>query len=183
MPADGPKFDFATIVAPGTEPKIHSIFDFTAESLEQLAFWLEQRGLHIPINQVLGFSQTVQKDGGTITTDESRTTATYANLTTTGPSLTGLSDGTYVIYFGCTVYNPAGVGDGRMSIDVNSAGAADADAVLHSGGNFNISLSRTLVKTLTAGGNNTLVAKYKGDGANASHFLNRWLIAQRIGNA
>jgi len=37
--------DFATIEAPGTKPKITSIFDFSAEALGQLKLWFEQAGI------------------------------------------------------------------------------------------------------------------------------------------
>lgn len=54
MPEGGPTKDFATIPNAGPIPKIHSVFDFTAEALEQLAFWFEQRGLKIPLNNLMG---------------------------------------------------------------------------------------------------------------------------------
>jgi hypothetical protein len=48
--------DFPTLRAPGGVPKIHSIFDFTAEALGQLRLWLEMNPPSIPVDQVLGFN-------------------------------------------------------------------------------------------------------------------------------
>lgn len=38
----------------GRLPIIRDLYDFTAEALGQVKLWLEQQGMNIPLNQVLG---------------------------------------------------------------------------------------------------------------------------------
>jgi hypothetical protein len=182
VPEGGPNYDFAQIVAPGTEPKIHSIFDFTAESLEQLAFWLEQRGLHIPVTQLLGYSQTTPKVATDVATAETTISAAYTDLATTGPSLTGLSDGVYQVSFGARMFGTVAGQLVLMSLSPNGAAAVDGDSIQSDAtANFQSSM-RQVVYTLTNGGNNTITTKYKVTGGTGT-FGYRFLHALRVGNA
>jgi hypothetical protein len=182
MPVDGPKMDFATVTQTGTEPKIHSIFDFTAESLEQLAFWLEQRGIHIPISQILGFSQFVLKYA-TVDAGEATTSTTFTDLATVGPSLTGLSNGTYAVLFGCWGQSTDATQPARMSISVNGVAAAAGDGIQIPSSAAQMSSMRLIQETLSSGGNNSIAAKYcVAGGVNTATFAHRWIAALRVAN-
>jgi hypothetical protein len=114
-----------------------------------------------------------------VTTDESTTSATYAALTTAGPSITLPLAGDYRVAIGAAfeTINAAGT-TGLMSYDIGGTGAVDANAAWGSwqasGATGNIDTgSRERVKTaLTAV---ALVSKYKSTTANAMHFFNRWM--------
>jgi hypothetical protein len=182
VPVDGPNTDFATLVAPGTEPKIHSIFDFTAEALEQLAFWIEQRGLHIPVTQLIGFSQFTAQAAPFISSSESTTSTAYTALATAGPAITGLSDGRYLVMYGALISTSSGGDRSIMSLSYNGAAASDSDACESRDTNLS-SVSRTTTATLAGGGNNSITAKYRSSvGTSTATFASRWLVALRYGN-
>lgn len=50
--------DFATLKPLGTDPKITSIFEVSAEFLGQLKLWFEQNPLKIAFTQITGFTQS-----------------------------------------------------------------------------------------------------------------------------
>lgn len=67
--------------SPGVTPKITSIYDFSAEALGQLKVWLEQAGLNIPINQVVGYNSVTQSSRVQRSSALSLTTATLTKVT------------------------------------------------------------------------------------------------------
>lgn len=139
----------------------------------------------IPVSQITGFKQIEQVEvssatTGTVGTSQTTTSATYVDLATVGPQLTGLRNGQYLIFFGVAVlWNTGGV-NAWMSISVNGATAVDADACTVAT-TVGMSPTRAVVKTLSSGNANTLLAKYRTDGGSTGNYQHRWLIAQRIG--
>lgn len=170
---------FAEFEQPGATPKITSIFDFTAEALGQLRLWLEQNPPAIPITSILGFSQfAAQHDS--VAAQESTTSTSYTNLTTVGPRLENLPDGKYVILFGCASGSTLDATEPRMSVKINSTEAVDADGGVTSLARW-AGQSSAVIKTLSNGGNNTILCRYRTD-TNTGQFRHRWLVAIRIGN-
>jgi hypothetical protein len=162
---------------------ITSIYQMSPEALEQLAQWIETRGIRTPASQISGFQQFLAQSAPSVLTIESTTVTTYGDLATVGPSLTGLSDGNYIVLFGCRA-NGAAADSARMSISVNGTAASDSDDCQSDSQNLiaGMSVMRAVPKRLNAGGNNTIVAKYRSQvGANVS-FGNRWLTAIRWAN-
>lgn len=179
MPAGGPKYDFATISAPGTEPKIHSIFDFTAEALEQLAFWLEQRGIHTPISQILGFSQFTAQSAAVFDV-ESTTSTSYTSLATSGPTISGLGPGKYLVLVSAYMRTESNSIAAYMSYSVNSTSPSDHTAAV-TANTDGAKLVGIGTETLT-GDNNNIAALYKIEGASTGHFSDRNLIVLKYGN-
>lgn len=141
----------------------------------------------IPIYQLQGFQQ-FSATSATILTGESTTSGTYTNLATTGPEITGLSKGKYLIFFGagaCNTGNTLGW-QAAMSLSINSAAASENDRCMAahqaSSSAGTVSISRTVEKTLSQE-SNTVTCKYRLAFGGTAFFEYRWLIVQRIGNA
>lgn len=137
-------------------------------------------GVPIPISQITGFAQFAPQPATDVTTNESTTSTTYTNLATTGPSLSGLSNGRYMILFGCALKHSAGAGNASlMSVSVNGA-APGASEHCSSEMTGYVSVNRALFKSLTAGAN-TISCQYRVT-AGTGDFANRWLAAIRYAN-
>jgi len=136
----------------------------------------------VPVGQLVGFSQFTAQVAAAVDTQEQTNSTTYVNLTTTGPTLTGLPDGQYLVLFGAAAeIDTATVNSARMSLEVNGVAAADTDMAL-SGSQFLVSVSRVVTKTFAAG-SNTITAKYRSTNAGTNAiFANRWMILLRYAN-
>lgn len=166
----------------GQIPVVTSILkDFSAEALGELRTWLEQNPPAVTIQSIIGFSQFTAQVAPVITTQESRTTNSFSDLATVGPTLSGLSNGNYLVLFGALVNNNAG-GGGAMSVSVNGGAPSFSDRAFSDLAGANISVMRAVTVSLSAG-NNTLTAQYEGNGAATSFWQLRWLIALRYSNA
>jgi hypothetical protein len=110
-----------------------------------------------------------------VTTDDTTTSATYAALTTAGPSIALPRAGDYMVEIGFAGYVSSAGSTLTMSYDIGGTGAVDADGVAFdepSASGYAETQSRPRVKTgLTAV---SLVSKYKRV-AGTAHFLNRWM--------
>lgn len=138
-------------------------------------------GSLIPASQIHGWSQfnAIQSQ---VLASESTSSATYTNLSTTGPSITGLADGTYLLLFGAQYDSPAG-NAGYMSPSINGATPDDNDAAVEdprSANRFNI--ARAVVKTISNNNNNSITMKYKVPAAGSNSWAYRWLVVFRISN-
>ena len=181
MPTDRDPNLFPKIGPAGPLPKVNSIFDFSADALAQLRLWLEQNPPAIGISNILGFSQFTAEGASPVITQETTTSGTYTDLATVGPTITGLSDGQYVILFGSLASTSVAGTAAIMSVQLNSATASDNDLAQSQSTNPT-SIARGIVKTLANSGNNTITAKYRTDGTHTGTFSNRWLVALKFAN-
>ena len=135
----------------------------------------------LSISQVFGFEQFTAQSATPVLTEETTASVTYTDLATAGPTLTGLPDGQYVIFFGSSVDNSDAAGASIVSVQINATGASDDD---RTGGTGTVAVNATrgVVKTLNAGGNNSITMKYRV-GAGTGTFGLRWMFALRSGNA
>ena len=171
---------------PGQIYQINSINDLSPEALGQVRSWLEASGFQLPISQVIGFSQFTAQYA-TVSTEQSITSGSFADLATVGPQLTNLPSGKYLFLFG-------GALEGRpsdnatiawMSLSFNGDAATEADGIRQQG-ELAIPASRATITTLR-NASNTVVAKYKwtsssspGTNPTASY---RWLVSLKYANA
>lgn len=145
-------------------------------------------GALIPPSQILGGGLLKESNAAQIATAESTSSTSYTNLSTTGPTLSGLSDGTYLILLGCTMAATLNSWDAYMSISINGAAASDSDGwvsawTVSEGAAVEylaVSGSRALLKEISNENNNTLTAKYKTGGVGVD-FSNRWMMALKVG--
>lgn len=134
----------------------------------------------IPISQIVGFSQFTANQSQ-ILASESTTSTSFADLTTLGPQVSGLSAGQYLLLYGATGENSAG-SHAYISVSVNGAAAVDADAAVVEpiSTTMDFTLMRAVTKTVDEA-SNSFTLKYKV-GAGTGTFYNRWMIVLRIGN-
>lgn len=143
----------------------------------------------LPGSQIVGGVSNLRFGLDGIATSQSTSSSSYTDLSTVGPTLSGISNGSYLIMFGAVVSVVASVFNANMSIQVNDTSATDADCIQvgfagpEGPGVESSTLSgmRAVLKTLDADNNNTITCKYKGNGIGAS-FLNRWLFYIKVGN-
>lgn len=177
--------DFATLTPPGQLPKIDSIFDVSANFLAQLRLWLEQNPPAIGIKNIIGFSQYAAAMNVTAN-NEARTSSTYGDLTHTGPTLSNLADGQYIVLWGAIAAGVAGVSNANMAVSVNGAAAPGGTNGLTALTNVSSFASIVAADTfiLKTGSGNSLQAKYNSsDNASSCQWLNRWLLAFKYANA
>lgn len=164
-------------------PVVNSIFDFSAEALGQLKTWLEGAGLAIPITQVLGFSgftATVDQVTGTDTT----TSTSYVSPTTvTGPTISGLADGQYVVVLKANLKTSSSSGLALASMSYNGSTPLDTDAAV-CGVTTGLTSCVGIAKvTLNNGGNNTIDTQFRSEFNTVTVTLgNRTLVALRFAN-
>jgi hypothetical protein len=145
--------------------------------------WITTAGIDVPIGQVIGFSQYVARAASPVVPTEGTTSAAYTNLATTGPELTDLPDGQYLILFGAGINSTGTPTNGFMGVKVNSTEADDDDACHGFIPNTTAAPgARAITKTLDGGGSNTLLARYRSDGSNTVQFRRRWLVAVKYAN-
>lgn len=149
--------------------------------------WMTDRvavaGLDVPIGQIVGFNLFVPQIAPDIATEESTTSTTYVSLTTTGPELSGLPNGSYLLLYSAEARSSNTDGASAISPQVNSTAPSDGDSAAATGSS-EIGMVGFTTKTLTAG-NNTITLKYRAAGSNpgTSSFKFRRLIALRYTNA
>lgn len=129
----------------------------------------------IPFSHFFGAKSNLARSGNSVSASETTTSATYADLTTLGPEITGLANGTYAVFFGT---NMAGQG-AYAAVSVNAAVPSDDDAVHES--EIDVTAGRGLFVTLTSNNVNKLTMKYRKEGGASATFKDRWMSALRIG--
>lgn len=137
-------------------------------------------GQPIPQSQVQGLNQLSPSAAQTIVTGESTSSLSFVDLSTVGPQITGLSNGTYLVNFGCQILTAGDVG--IMAIQSNTTSIAGTnDAAFAGGSPMNITVSRSVLVILDEANNNTLCAKYAVT-AGTQEFSKRWMTALKVGN-
>lgn len=146
------------------------------DAISYLAERIGLEGFQIPVSQLSGFNQFVAQVAPTVAAAESTASTAYTDLATVGPKISGMPGGAYLLLFGCNVLNSVASYRAHMSVDVNSAGAADADGAQWVG-TTDVSVMKAVAVSLTAE-SNTVTAKYRSSNAASSAlFGSRWLIA------
>lgn len=153
------------------------MFKATLRHPKEFKAWLldyTSMNIEVPVAQLIGFSQFLANPATTITASESTSSESYTNLTTTGPTVTGLSDGRYIVSYGGYITGDAG----SMSVMKNATEASDNDRILGTGIG-----ARSIDVSLAGGGNNSLTVRYKTNApASTTTFANRWMMVLRYGN-
>ena len=162
-------------------PLIDNIFGVSAEFLGELKTWLEQNPPAIPVTQIVGFSQFTIQSATSVNTSETTTSGTYTDLATVGPQLTGIPDGTYVFFFGCTLETSSTTFSAYCGLELNSSSPTSELQIISNSAVF-VPGVRVSVGSLSNGGNNTVTAKYRTDGGATGTFSNRYLHALRVSN-
>lgn len=143
--------------------------------------WLKDAPV-FPISQVFGFTQFTAKTTAAISTTESTTSATLADLATVGPTLVGLSPGSYLVLWGCDASVSAGTTLGGMAITTGPTFASTIAAGAVTQATAELSIMKFAFVRLTAP-TTDLRAKYQStDGVSSASFANRTLAALKYAN-
>jgi hypothetical protein len=120
-----------------------------------------------------------------VATDDTRSAASYAALTTAGPSVTiSLTNGQKVLVYVKSEFLTAADGShgyhsfsasGGLTLSANDTNAAHFFAVKVGSNTTGVVSAWTLV-TATSTASTTFTSLYRGDGTNTMHFLNRRMI-------
>lgn len=123
----------------------------------------------IPYSHIFGARHNTARSGVSITASESTTSTTaYVDLTTDGPSITGIADGTYLVMYGVKTRS-------RASLSVNGSTPSDDDSIW--GEEASPAAARMKIVSLNSDNTNTIKMQYKGTNA----FSHRWLSIMRLG--
>ena len=107
-----------------------------------------------------------------VLTSQTTTSASYADLTTAGPSITIPTAGIYEISFGADLFTGTAGTQTIMSPKIGGAATADADGVENRNAN-RAGVSRFIRKTCAAG--DLIKCQYKSNGTATLTAANRWL--------
>lgn len=137
----------------------------------------------VPFGQIIGASQFTVQAADVVNTQETTTSTSYTNLSTVGPSLSGLSDGDYLIIISCICQSSDAAEAAIMSTEINGSTAnADVDRAQVGGVGFTNTVAFA-VRTLASGSGNAIVAKYRSTDAGATAtFLLRKMYALKMTN-
>lgn len=178
-----------------------SPLDVPQEWKAWLVSWLEANPPVLPISQIIGYTDftdqiAASRDAAiaaataaqvtatvaTVLSAQNTTSATYTDMTTAGPEITGLVDGQYIIFHGCSLVTSIANAESYQSISVNGAAASDNDAVT-AGVTSRASVFTAVSVTLNAGGtSNSVKCVYRVDGGATLTAAKRKLIAAKYAN-
>ncbi len=136
----------------------------------------------LPISHIYGFKLEGVRIAPTITTFESTSSATFGNLATVGPQLTGVADGLYLVFYGAKTFTTDfALGTfSRMGIEVNGA-AITSDNRIEQPQRGGIGESMSFMVRASNDHNNTFIAKYASDTAGEQvSFEKRWLVLFKV---
>jgi hypothetical protein len=152
--------------------------EFTTWWVEWLAGQLQPQVLALG-----GAERIFFRAAPTIGTEESTSSGSFVNLATTGPVLSGLSNGRWFFMWGFNLEAVTGTPIGVMGLDVNGGGA-DANHVARAFGQVEgdfIPACYGRLLSILGNDSNTVTAKYAAL-AGTPYFRHRWLVGLRVGN-
>ena len=121
----------------------------------------------IPYSHIFGSKQNTARSGVSVTASETTASTAYTDLTTVGPEITNIADGTYLVMYGVQCR-------ARASISVNGAAASDDDSIW--GEEADPAAARMKIVSMSNNNSNSVKMVYKN-----GTFSHRWLSIMRLG--
>lgn len=150
--------------------------------LGDLSAYFTANPFPIPIAQVTGYTDQTPFVATNIQAEESTTSTSYTNLTTPGPSLTNLPNGTYMVTWGCLAVCSAQTFRAVMALSINNASPDDTKRAQVNSTSL-VGASNNSEFTLNMGlSGNSITAQYRVTAAGTGIFGSRYLSATRIGS-
>ena len=146
--------------------------------------WAEQN-VQIPIDNIIGYKQFAATAATAIRPEESTGSTTYVDLSTVGPYVSGLTDGTYVVSWGAGTKTSNTAVRAKMSISVDGAQPDDNTwphaYTLNSFAVGTVSSYVFVLSGLRAGaGGHTLKCQYAmGSTGATGTWGNRWMLVHQ----
>lgn len=115
------------------KPIIRAFDEITPDVVEQLAQWIEQRGLRTPISQVVGYEQIKPTTSGAFAAGAGLITTTSTSWTTAGLGnpITGLRPGQYLAFISAIMANNSAFEQTTLGLRLNSTDPYAAGAGVH----------------------------------------------------
>lgn len=155
--------------------------------------WVARQFAVTQASQIIGTPLMLFNEAPPVETEESTTSATFGNLTTIGPTLSGMADGNWILIWGCLIRCTGADSVGEMGISPSWAGTSDshvAQLTVPVNTQGNACYSRAFgtqgpaVVDASGKGNSSATAVYRRQsGTGTVFFKNRWLVAVRTGPA
>lgn len=166
-------------------PLISSLSEVSGTALQELLNYLEMNPPTIPITQISGFAQFAAQTARE-PSESTFNSPTYADPNISGavgPELDGLSDGQYVILFGCSLVGGTG---GTQQTFANFAingvmPSDDTDAVEAQQANH-ASVAGAAIVTIQNDGNSSIKMVFRQPHSETVDVRLRWIIALRFAN-
>jgi hypothetical protein len=152
--------------------------EFTTWWVEWLAGQLQPQILALGGAELIFF-----RAAASVAATESTASGSFVNLSTVGPTMSGLSNGRWLFFWGFNLEAVTGTPIGVMGLDVNGGGA-DANHVARANGQVNgdfIPAMYGQLLSILGSDSNTVTAKYAAISGTPT-FRHRWLAGIRVGN-
>lgn len=128
----------------------------------------------IPFGNFLGSKVNIAKSGDFILATEGPGPASFGNISggTVGPSITGLANGVYLVFWGANT--TGGAHEGFMGVSVNGDTPTDGNSA---GSAYDQQIAHGRIIDVQQNHNNSIVAKYKGG---QQSWGRRWISVIRV---
>lgn len=150
--------------------------------------WIGGHLLSLPASSLLGAANFIYRVASQVNTSETTASTSWTNLATTGPELTQLANGRWLVFWGAKYDQASSDSHGYMGMSANGATPSDGQAAHNHEDTFGkqaLMYARHFgvegAPALSADHLNTLTAKYKASGGTA-RFEDRWMVALRTGD-
>ena len=168
----------------------------SSQGENELMSWIKDWvSAHLAItqgSQIIGVPLMLFAEATPVVTEESTVSATFVDLSTRGPELTGMADGNWIIIWGCLIRESGALDTvAQMAVQPSWAGLSDsqvASAQVFASTKSSAVFSRAFgaqgpaVVDSTGRGNSSIRGMYRRQaGTGTPNFSNRWLVAVRTG--
>jgi hypothetical protein len=157
---------------------------FPEEFPKEFGAWIQE---YMAVNGVITQSQVQGLANLTVTASETLSASpettgstSFTDLATQGPFITGMADGTYLVFISAIAQNNAGAAS-IMGVRVNDTEATDANSGIASSAYWT-NIFSAFVASAQNGNNNTFDARYRVDSASTGTFQHRRIFVLRVGN-
>lgn len=139
-------------------------------------------GEPIPASQIQGGKTLPFYEATIINSLETTTSTTFTDLSTIGPTLTNLSDGSYLVIGEASCHNDTDTLVSIMALQINDTAPSGDSTTLFTAGTSSTQGAGVLLVDLRNNNNNTLTCKYRVNGASTGTWFHRRLYAFKVGN-
>lgn len=149
--------------------------------------WVASRHVGSPMNQLIGQPTYAWRAADQVDADETTASGSFVNLTTPGPTLDNLGNGSWLVGWGCGAFCSATESVAEMGLAVNNiiSDSHVAGAVISPGATVEMGYWRHLGKqgapSLRSTPNQLRAVYRRQSGAGNVFFRRRWLVAIRTG--
>lgn len=156
--------------------------EFDPFRMEEIRKYLEIHPPSLSIEQLQGYARNIFQEAPNITTSQTTTSTSPADLATVGPTLGSLQDGKYAIFLMTLIKaGTAGVSYAGVKVNSTEPSTSPSDSVSSDITAGSLPAFGIFLKTLSGGGSNTLTVRYWTTAGTAT-YANRRMVMFRYSN-